>query len=114
MEYPKTLVSVNELKRLLYAIVEGELQISIRYRLIGHLWHPNFLKVIKITDGSGVLFHDAVQNKLFALPDLSTIIQFELDCSLYTFEPNFHYTLTTNENYKLIQHGNDNHQDIRN
>jgi hypothetical protein len=101
MEETKTIVSVNELRRLIISIVEGRFEICIRFRLIGQLWHPNFLRIVKLTEGSGVLFHDETQNKLFSLSDLGKIVQFELDSSLYAFEPNCHYQVTTNENYKL-------------
>lgn len=115
MEDNKTLVSVNELKRLLFAILEGHFPINIRYRMIGQLWHPNFLRVLKISDESGVVFYDATRNSLLSLADLSTIIQFEMDCPLHNFQPNFHYQVTSNENYKVVQNGSENHHpDLRN
>jgi hypothetical protein len=99
MEETIMMVSVNELKRLILSIHENQLQVCIRYRTIGQLWHPNFLRIIKITESSAVLFHDAIRKRLILLSDLSSIIQFELDGRLNTFEPNFHY-LVSNENLK--------------
>ena len=109
----KAMISVNELKRLLYLIVEGHLQICIRFRLLGQLWHPNFLSIVKISEETGILFRDDAKNGLIALPDLTAIIQFELDSQLYAFEPNFHYQVTTNENYKQRKDATGNYHNER-
>jgi hypothetical protein len=103
------LVSVNELKRLLFTIFEGSQPTHIRYRLLGQLWHPNFLRVVKISNDPGVVFYDPSRNTLLSLADLSSIIQFELDCPLHSFQPNFHYQVTPNENYKLVENATKNH-----
>ena len=108
MEDMKMLVSVNELKRLLFTIFEGSQPINIRYRLLGQLWHPNFLRIVKMTNDSGAVFYDSSRNTLLSLADLSAIIQFELDCPLHSFQPNFHYQVTPNENYNLAEHGTKN------
>ena len=90
MEATTTLVSVTDLKRLLYAITQQEHPVSIRYRTLGQLWYPNFLSVVKIAN-TNVLFHDKAKKKLISLPDLTRIIQFELDGKFSSFEPNCHY-----------------------
>lgn len=86
-----TMVSQLELKRLLSSLTQQKLPVCIRYRTIGQLWYPNFLRVVKIDEGKSALFHDDTRNKLISLPDVSRIIQFELDSRFLQFEPNYHY-----------------------
>ena len=91
MEKEKT-ISVLEVKRLLITIIDYNLPICFRFRLLGEMWYPNFMKVIKVTD-EGVLLNDENRGKLVLITDLSHIVQFELDGRIHTFEPNFHYDL---------------------
>ena len=91
MEATTTMISVSELEKLLFSISKHEHQICIRYRTIGQLWHPNFLRILKIEDGKRVLFHDETRKQLVQLHDFYTIAQFELDSRLYPYEPNCHY-----------------------
>jgi hypothetical protein len=93
MEATTTLISATELKRLLHSIQEQR-QARIRYRTIGRLWHPNFLRIIKIEENKSVLFHDETRKRLIELPDFSTIVQFELDSKLFLYEPNCHYEIS--------------------
>ena len=82
-------ISVTELKRLLVAIVETRSGICFRYRKVGEMWYPNFLRVLKTTE-KGVILNDEIKNRLFSL-DLTTIMQFEIDGALYGYEPHYHY-----------------------
>jgi hypothetical protein len=84
-------ISVSDLKKLLLSLAHQENQVCIRYRTIGQLWYPNFMRTIKIVADTRVLFHDETRKRLISLPDFSTIIQFELDGKLYPYEPNCHY-----------------------
>jgi hypothetical protein len=93
MEATTTMISVSELKRILFSISLREHQICIRYRTIGQLWHPNFLRILNIEDGKRVLFHDDTRKRFIQLQDFSTIAQFELDGRLYPYEPNYHYQI---------------------
>ncbi len=85
-------ITVTELKRLLVAIVETRSAICFRFRKVGEMWYPNFLRVLKVTE-KGIILNDEVKNKLFSL-DLSSVMQFELDGPLYGFEPHFHYDVS--------------------
>jgi hypothetical protein len=96
LEKVKNEVSVLELKRLLVTIIDHKLPICFRYRALGDMWQPNFLKVLKITE-NGVILNDELQNKLVTVPDLSNIMQFEIDGRIYAFGPNFHYDVTIKE-----------------
>jgi len=91
MEATTTTVPVTELKKLIFSIAKQELPICIRYRSLGQLWYPNFLRVIDVQESKRILFHDQTRNKIVSLPDLSMIIQFELDGRFNSLEPNCHY-----------------------
>jgi hypothetical protein len=93
MAKSKTLVSVLELRRLLYDIKEKRPDICIHYRLLGELWITNFRSVILITE-KGALFDDRILNKVYTLGDISTIMQFELDSRFQNYEPFFHYDVS--------------------
>lgn len=68
--------------------------ICIRYRSLGNLWYPNFLRVHKIQEPGNVLFYDESCNKLILFSDISRIVQFELDSRFLHFEPNCHYQIS--------------------
>lgn len=101
------MVSVTELKILILSIVEKRQPIGIRFRLIGQLWYPNFLRVIRSSNESEILFHDEKINKHMSISDLSNIIQFELDSRFEHYQPNFHYQVTIHE--IMDQTNKDNH-----
>lgn len=90
MNDPSKTVDVLVLRRLLFELNEHRPDICFRYRLIGKMWAPNFLRVIRVTE-NGVLLNDESSNKFYKLPDLSNVIQFELDKPFQTFKPYFHY-----------------------
>lgn len=92
VEKAKDLVSVLELKQLLVTIVDARLQTCFRYRLLGEMWKPNFVRVLKAVD-KGVLLHDEIKNQLISIPDLQQIVQFEIDQAVHAFRPHFHYGL---------------------
>ncbi|MEX2235743.1 MAG: hypothetical protein WD824_26530 [Cyclobacteriaceae bacterium] len=96
MEATISVISVSDLKRLLLSLTHQENQVCIRYRTIGQLWYPNFMRTIKIVQEKRVLFHDETRKRLISLPDFSIIIQFELDDKFYTYEPNCHYQVSDN------------------
>lgn len=94
MEATTTLVSSIDLEALLFSIAQHEPGICIRYRTLGQLWYPNFLKIIDIQGGRTILFHDEHREKIISLSDPSRIVQFELDSRFRQFEPNFHYQVS--------------------
>jgi hypothetical protein len=87
-----TKVSVLELKALLVALRDHKHSTSIRFRLLGKMWQDQFMRVIDVTD-EGVILKDNPNNKMILLPDLKTIIQFELDGTLFSYQPHFHYNV---------------------
>lgn len=85
-------ISVLELRRLLYTIVDNRLDTCFRYRLLGEMWEPNFLRVVEVTE-KGVLVNDET-NKIFkCVGDLSQIMQFEIDVAVHNFLPHNHYEI---------------------
>jgi hypothetical protein len=94
MEATITVIPLSELRRLLFSIAQNEIKLCIRYRTMGQLWYPNFMRIIKIEEDKRVLFHDETRKRIISLPDLSTIVQFELDGKFYPFEPNCHYQVS--------------------
>lgn len=83
-------VSVLELRRLLYTIVDNRLDTNFRYRLLGEMWENNFLRVAEVTE-KGVLLNDETNNTFKCVGDLSQIIQFEIDVAVHYFMPHNHY-----------------------
>jgi hypothetical protein len=83
-------ISVLELKRLLIEINEYRPDICVRYRLLGEMWSPNFMKVMMVTE-RGIVMSDEPSNRLISLSDLGMVMQFELDNRFRDFQPHFHY-----------------------
>ena len=89
-------ISVLELRRLLYTITDNGLDSCFRYRLLGEMWQPNFLRVIEVSE-KGVLLNDETVNTIKCLPDLSQIMQFEIDVAVHNFVPHNHYDVEYGE-----------------
>lgn len=83
-------IPVVELRRLLVELQEHRPDICIRYRLIGKMWMPNFLRIVQVTDRGAVL-KDESSDTVVMLPDLSHIIQLEIDKAFQLYHPYFHY-----------------------
>jgi hypothetical protein len=91
MTKPKKVTS-QDLRRLLHHIQNPRLHICIRFRLIGQLWQPHFMRVVLVID-EGVTLEDEKEGKLFIINNLNDVMQFELDQSLFQYEPHYHYDL---------------------
>lgn len=96
---PESEISVLELKRLLVLLAENAHRVCFRYRLMGEMWEPRFLRVIHVTE-KGVFLRDETINSMISLPDLKMIMQFELDGPIHTFQPNYHYDVVPNAHGK--------------
>ena len=96
MNTPDNLISVPELRRLLYTIVDNRLNTCFRYRALGEMWQPNFLRVMEINE-KGLLLNDEVGNSFKCLPDLSKVMQFEIDVWVHNFLPHNHYDVEYSE-----------------
>lgn len=88
-------ISVVELKRLLQEIKDSRSDVSIRLRILGRMWHSNFMKVFIVTANGAVLI-DQITNATEIVNNLSDIIQFELDSRYHNFQPFYHYSVEFN------------------
>ena len=89
-------LSVSNLRMLLISIVDNKLPVCVRFRLLGQMWHPNYMRVLRVTE-KGVLLNDETSNKMITVPDLSQVMQFEVDSRLYQYEPNNHYEVISHK-----------------
>lgn len=85
-------ISVIELKTLLHELKGSRTDVCIRLRLLGQMWHPNFLKVFIVT-GNGAVLIDQITNTTEIVSNLSDIVQFELDSRYHHFQPFYHYSV---------------------
>lgn len=97
MRKTKEPVRIEELKQHLNTIVENRLPVCFRYRLVGEMWQPNFMRVLKVSE-EGLLLNDEFRNKIISITDLSSIMQFEFDAPVMKLEPHFHYQLSDTDN----------------
>jgi hypothetical protein len=89
-------LSIQHLRMLLTSIVDHKLQVCVRFRMLGQMWQPNHMRVLKLTE-KGVILNDEINNKMVTVPDLSQVMQFELDSSLYQYEPHNHYEVNPHQ-----------------
>jgi hypothetical protein len=87
-----TEVNILEFRRLLFELKDFSPQTCIRFRLIGEMWQPNHLRILRLTE-KGISLLDQSQNKLLFIQDLQSVMQFELDGSFQHYQPNFHYSV---------------------
>jgi hypothetical protein len=86
-------VSVLELRKLLYDLRDHKVDVSIRFRRMGEMWKSNFMTVVVLNE-RGAIFSDASTNEFVFAMDLSDIMQFELDNRYQAYEPFYHYEVT--------------------
>ena len=80
-----------EFARKLDALLAGrKTSVCFRFRMLGEMWKPNFMHVVKVTD-RGAIFSDAYTQEFVFVSDLSDIVQFEIDDRYQEFQPHFHY-----------------------
>jgi hypothetical protein len=94
----KTLIHVLELKRLIFDIRDRRPDICIRFRMLGEMWAKSFCHIIQITEQT-LLLQDEGDQRLIAINDLSSIMQFEIDYAFLGYQPHFHYNVTTFGSY---------------
>lgn len=88
----KEAISVTELKALLTIIIDNGRHICFRYRLAGGMWQTNYMRVLVRQENVAIL-HDETSNK--AVPvNLTEVMQFEIDGSIFGYRPNHHYNVS--------------------
>jgi hypothetical protein len=85
-------ISIIELRRLLIDIKEHRPDIAIRFRLLGQMWLKNFMNIFIVSE-SGIVMVDPQTKAAEIIPDVSHIIQFEIESKFQVYQPNYHYTV---------------------
>jgi hypothetical protein len=79
-----------ELKKLLHELQDHGRDTCIRFRMIGEMWMPNFLRIVKLTDREVILSDETTLEFIF-IRDVRNVIQFEIDNPFHEFQPHNHY-----------------------
>ena len=88
----KSQIPIIEFKRLLHQLRDHRPDIGIRVRMMGEMWKSSHFNVFQVTE-KGVILCDDATKKLVMVPDLTQVMQFELDQSFQQYEPHFHYSV---------------------
>lgn len=94
MEEITTTVSVGELSKLITTLYQQKLPVLIRFRVLGQLWYPNFVRITELLDDRRIVFYDERRNTLVSLRNFAAIAQFEVDERINPFEPGNHYDVS--------------------
>ena len=84
-------VTTTQVKALLTEIAANPCGVCIRTRLLGEMWHPNFMHLLMITKGGVIIFNDEILRKAVTIMRVEDVIQFEIDRKFQNYEPHFHY-----------------------
>jgi hypothetical protein len=87
------LISVAELRRLLYSLRDHKVNVCIRFRKLGEMWKSNFMQVVDLNE-RGAIFNDLSISEFIFVMDLDEVMQFELDGRFQNYEPFNHYEVT--------------------
>lgn len=93
MNRSKNYITTITLRNFLNDLHLRGLSLGVRFRMLGEMWKPNFMKVVKITD-RGAIFTDEATKEFVFVADLSDIVQFEIDDRHREFEPHHHYEVS--------------------
>lgn len=85
-------VSVPELKRLLFDIVDSRAEVNVRFRLMGEMWQRTHHRVVTITEPA-VFLEDELDARACVVPNINRVMQFELDRAFRQYQPHFHYSV---------------------
>jgi hypothetical protein len=87
----KRVIPALELKRILIEIHEHRVEVGVRFRLVGQMWHDQFVRIVGVTEDRVSMIDEPRQKVLNV--DLRHVVQFEFDGKFREFEPNFHYDI---------------------
>ena len=93
------MISLLELRKLLYDLRDKRPDIFIRFRLLGELWFVHFAQIIDITN-KGVILKEESSGKIYPIPDLRNVMQFELDHNFQNFQAHFHYNVKLSSEFE--------------
>ncbi len=87
-----SLISVVELRRLLFSLRDLRPDICMRFRLLGEMWQINHLRILQLTE-KGAVLTDEKSSKLLLIHDINDVVQFEIDHSFQQYQAHFHYSV---------------------
>jgi hypothetical protein len=86
-------ITTYYLRNLLQDLMGRRESVGIRFRMLGELWKPHFMQIVKITE-RGAIFSDESTKEFVFVPDLSDIVQIEIDDRFQELQPHFHYEVS--------------------
>jgi hypothetical protein len=95
MEKANNSISTYYLRTLLADLGMQKAEIGFRFRMLGEMWRPNFMRVVKLTD-RGAIFMDESTEEFVFISDLADIVQIEIEDRFQDLQPHFHYEVTPN------------------
>jgi hypothetical protein len=90
MERSKNTITTVYLRNLLQDLAGRRPPVGIRVRMLGELWKPHFMQIVKITE-RGVILSDESSKEFVFIPDISDVVQFEIDDRFQELQPHYHY-----------------------
>ena len=90
MDNQRSSLTTLYLRNLLSDLTVQRSSVCIRFRLLGEMWKPNFMRVSRLTDRGLILVDESTKEFVF-VSDLSDIVQFEIDDRFHDLQPHFHY-----------------------
>lgn len=93
MHKPKYHITTLSLRSLLAELALHNPGVGFRFRLLGEMWKPNFMHVVKLTE-RGAIFTDEQTKEFVFVSDLADIVQFEVDGRHREYQPHYHYEVS--------------------
>ena len=90
MNTSKNYISTLTLRNILYDMYGRRNSVGFRFRLLGEMWRPSFMRIVKITE-RGAIFSDDQTKEFVFVSDLADVVQFEIDDRLMEYQPYYHY-----------------------
>lgn len=90
MNKSRNAITTISLRNVLNEMSGRKASVGFRFRLLGEMWRPNFMHIVKVTD-RGAIFSDEQTKEFVFVSDLSDVVQFEVDGRLMEFQPHYHY-----------------------
>jgi hypothetical protein len=87
------IVTVTELRNMLYRLQDKSPDTCIRFRLIGKMWNDSFMNVRDVTDLGIAFVNRDASNQQISISNLANVIQFELENSFENYRAHFHYSV---------------------
>jgi hypothetical protein len=84
MNTSKNYISTLTLRNMLYDMHGRKNSVGFRFRLLGEMWRPNFMRIVKITE-RGAIFSDDQTKEFVFVADLADVVQFEIDDRLMEY-----------------------------